>query len=141
MKEQGGYGVKKSELPGERISSRTSVSGDFSCVCPACGLMHDKGHYYALNGKRVVTIFQHVVKHTVDEQPYEIKTRWTGTSWQVSIWDQKLCRIGPVYSVTLETAQDAEAYGSRPALEALIEIAVSDLDSGRVKSTASPKNT
>jgi hypothetical protein len=45
-------------------------------------------------------------------------------------------RIGPVYSVAHETAQAAEAYTVRPTLEALVEIAIRDLDAGRVKAEA-----
>jgi len=83
-----------------------------------------------------VGIVGHVVERVVDGHKYEVKTFWIGTGWKVTTWDERKRRIGPVYSVALETAQDADTWNMRPALEALVEIAIADLDSGRVKSVA-----
>jgi hypothetical protein len=77
------------------------------------------------------------VKHIVAGHEYEIVNLWTGSEWQVIIHDEKKRRIGPVFSVSLEVAQDYQHYNKQPALDALIEIAQADLDSGRVKSTTS----
>jgi hypothetical protein len=85
-----------------------------------------------------VTIYQHVIPHVADERQYQVRTQWTGMGWQVSIWDDKGRRIGPIYSVALKTPQEAEAYQPHSALEALIAIATSDLDSGRVKTAGEP---
>jgi hypothetical protein len=82
-----------------------------------------------------VGIVGHVVEHSVDGHKYEVRTVRIGTGWRVSIWDEKR-RIGPVYSVVHQTPPEAEAYAARPALEGLVEIAVGDLDAGRVKSAA-----
>lgn len=78
-----------------------------------------------------------MVKHTADGHTYEIISLWTGTEWQVVIHDEKKRRIGPVFSVSLEVAQDYPLYNKQPALNALVEIAKAELDSGRVKSKTS----
>jgi hypothetical protein len=33
----------------------------------------------------------------------EVRTFWIDTGWKVTIWDASKRRIGPVYSVALET--------------------------------------
>lgn len=81
-------------------------------------------------------IVGHVVEHSVDGHKYEVRTFWIGTGWKVSIWDDAKRRVGPVYSVAHDTPHAAEAYQARPALEALVAIAISDLDAGRVTSEA-----
>jgi hypothetical protein len=80
-----------------------------------------------------MAIFNHIVKHVVGERSYEIRTMWTGNGWRISIWDDRDRRVGPVYSVALETAQRAEAFNLQPAIDALVEAAKADLDEGRVK--------
>jgi len=73
------------------------------------------------------------IEHVVEGRVYEIKTRWIGSGWRISIWDDRQRRIGPSYDVALETAQDAEAFNLSPAVETLVQAARDDLDSGRVK--------
>ena len=80
-----------------------------------------------------MAIYQHVVNHVADEREYQVRTLWSGTGWQVSVWDGNERRIGPVYSVAFKTPQEAEAYHAHTALEALVAIAMGDLDAGRVK--------
>ena len=80
-----------------------------------------------------------VVEHSAHGHDYEIIVAWTGTEWRVAIRDKHQQLVGPVFSMTLEAAQDIEHYHKQPAIDALVEVAKDELDSGRVKSTASQK--
>jgi hypothetical protein len=75
------------------------------------------------------------VNHEAHGHAFEIVTIWSETEWQLMVLDEKKRHVGPIYSISMENAQDFEHYKKEPAVEALIDIAKADLDSGRVKST------
>lgn len=64
---------------------------------------------------------------------YQIQTLWGDCGWEIIIRDEKSRQVGPVYSVTLETEQDARAYKYESALALLKRIAKNDLDEGHIK--------
>jgi hypothetical protein len=78
-----------------------------------------------------------VVLHEFEGRKYEIVRLWNDAGWQVIIHDEKKRKVGPTFSMSLEDAQDYQAYKQQPALDALVDLAKSEIDSGRVKSKTS----
>ena len=72
------------------------------------------------------------IKHTVHGREYEIRSAQTSEGWEVASF-RKGKRISPHYKVSFETGQDFQHYQGQRAVDALIEIAKADLESGTVK--------
>jgi hypothetical protein len=70
--------------------------------------------------------------HTVKAIEYEIRSIQDLAGWTVASYrDGK--QISPRYSISCETGQDFHHYRKQRPIDALIELAKSDLDAGIVK--------
>jgi hypothetical protein len=72
------------------------------------------------------------VKHSANGQEYEIRSSQTTEGWEVATFHAgKL--VSPRYKVSFETGQNFAHYQGQRAVNALIDLAKADLDTGMVK--------
>jgi hypothetical protein len=72
------------------------------------------------------------MKHPVNGREYEIRSLQTSVGWEVgTFYGGKL--VSPRYKVSFETGQDFQHYHGQRAVDALIDLAKTDLDTGMVK--------
>jgi hypothetical protein len=76
------------------------------------------------------------VKHSANGREYEIRSVQTNEGWEVATFYAGK-RVSPRYKVSFETGQDFQHYQGQRAVDALIEIAKADLDTGNVRLGAS----
>lgn len=74
-------------------------------------------------------------RHSADGVEYLIATLWTGSEWRVVIYDKDMQDVEPLFSATLMLDEPGDR---KRALKALADVARREIDSGRVKSKASP---